>query len=59
MFLIGVGLLVKELATPSPDPVIVEIGAGLVGVPGILHHRILTRTTESGQEPIQQHSQQE
>ncbi len=50
LFLTGIGLLVKELASKAPDPLVVEIGAAMAGVPGLLHH--LALRTGSTSEPV-------
>lgn len=47
---LGMLLIGKELLSRNPDPIILEIGAGLTGIPAWLHRRHITRT-ELGQLP--------
>lgn len=49
--------MVKEVLSENPDPFIMEIGAGLLGIPGVLHHRVIRRSTGTTRESIQQPSQ--
>jgi hypothetical protein len=44
MFLMGSALITREILAKSPDPMILEIGASLTGIPAWLHRRHITRT---------------
>ncbi len=44
LFLLGTTLVVKEILTRNPDPLVLEVGASLTGIPAWLHRRHITHT---------------
>lgn len=45
LFLVGVGTIIRQLLATTPDPLIIEWGAGMAGIPGIIHARAMVRGT--------------
>lgn len=46
LFLLGVGLIVKELLSHNPSVEVLTVGASLTGVPGWLHGRHMRHTAD-------------
>jgi hypothetical protein len=43
LFLTGLGLIVRSVLERTPDPVLMEVGAALAGIPGLIHGSSLAR----------------
>lgn len=43
LFLLGLGLIVQQMLTGAPNPLVLEVGASICGVPGMVHGYRLSR----------------